>query len=170
MRKLLFIPFVLISVLMNAQAQLNVLNTDNSVNSRSLFEIRTITFDSDNVIITNTDNVQETFAFDLLQKITFEEGIISGISDEDLLEINALSAYPNPISGNDLSVQVDLKESAPINLTIRNIEGGLISTISENGFQGENDLLVPLNNLSVGTYILTITSGEQTFSQRITKY
>jgi len=170
MRKLLFIPLVLISMLLNAQGQLNILGTDNSVDSRALSEIRTITFDSDNVIVTNASNEEESFLFDDLLKLTFEEGIISGISDEDLLAANALSVYPNPISGNDLSVQVELNESAPVNLALRNIEGETISLTEENGFQGINDLSVPLNNVTAGVYILTVTSGEQTFSQRITKY
>ena len=170
MRKLLFIPLVLISMLLNAQGQLNILGADNSVDSRIISEVRTITFDNDNVIITNTSNEEDSFLFDDLLKLTFEEGIISGISDEDLLAANALSVYPNPISGNDLSVQVELNESAPVNLALRNIEGETVSLTEENGFQGTNDLSVPLNNVSAGVYILTVTSGEQTFSQRITKY
>ena len=74
----------------------------------------------------------------------------------------SLVLFPDPISSkSDLSISFQLSSSLPSTITIYNIAGELIKTITiQNTYSGINTLPINVTGLSEGMYILKLTTSQ----------
>ena len=75
-----------------------------------------------------------------------------------------LSIMPNPVA-NRMNVSFST-ESAVSNITISNLQGQIVKTISENTVKGENNFEINTTELVSGVYFFTIASATNVSSQR----
>lgn len=75
-----------------------------------------------------------------------------------------LSIMPNPVA-NRMNVSFST-ESAVSNITISNLQGQIVKTISENTVKGENNIEINTTELVSGVYFFTIASATNVSTQR----
>lgn len=90
---------------------------------------------------------------------------------KDLKEDNlvVITCYPNP-SDNEIAIQYYLLEPTKVDLFITDINGNKV--YSQANVQAPNGLYsqrVSLSNFAAGTYIVTISTGNKTYSKHIVK-
>ncbi len=93
--------------------------------------------------------------------------VVSGIKDvkNDMIII---SCFPNPFT-EEVKVQYYLFNPGKVAMTVTNLDGKTVYTKTENSGVGLFDAELPLQNLSAGTYIVSITAGGKTYSQQMVK-
>lgn len=94
-------------------------------------------------------------------------GGISGINEVENNGWKMSSAIPNPVNESSF-INVFANETAIANITISDISGYEINTNSVELNNGWNRLNIDANNLSSGTYLITLTSGNTRLTQKIT--
>ncbi|RYY11295.1 MAG: T9SS type A sorting domain-containing protein, partial [Cytophagaceae bacterium] len=77
-----------------------------------------------------------------------------------------LQAYPNPASGNSLTISRPRSSSAG-QVAVYNLSGQLVLTAPS--LSGTTDTSLPIGRLSAGTYLVRYTDAEQTLVTRFTK-
>ena len=81
-------------------------------------------------------------------------------SIEDNIKVqNSLQLFPNPVSEN-ATVQFVSPENTKVNIQILNQLGDVVFNQNKNVEVGQNNFVLPLSNLSAGSYILYIASEE----------
>ncbi len=92
-------------------------------------------------------------------------------SSVGLEEFNGLSliseVYPNPASAITV-IRLDLPSKAPVNLTLQDMLGRTVSEIYNGTLvQGKHKFFMDAANYTAGSYTITVTSGNQRFSQKL---
>ena len=99
-----------------------------------------------------------------LYKITLNNP--TGIEENASNNQQNLKLYPNP-SKESLFLSYDLPKTSMVELTISNLQGQVINTLSlGNKNSGKNQDLIPVSDLSNGLYLLTLFSDGHSQSQR----
>lgn len=97
------------------------------------------------------DTVSSSFAVGL-QNLTIDQ--------------KSVSVYPNPAS-NNTSISFTSAESTPIVVTLSDITGRNIYSLSANATAGANRLSIDLSAFNNGLYILNLTANNQVLSTKI---
>ena len=150
MSKLLFLVFVLITIVSNAQNYSFFIKfTDGNLNQYSLTEVNKITFTSDNeMVLLETDGTLNTWGLNQIEKYYYQD-ISTNIQNEHIaIEGNI---YPNPVTNT---------------LNIENINGinniNILNNIGVSVFTKNNISLtkysVDVNHLKSGVYYIQISS------------
>ncbi len=87
----------------------------------------------------------------------------------DINESTTISLYPNPVSGNSMNVLVNNTTGDSLNATIYNTLGQQVLSRSIENLNGREFMVNGLDQLNSGLYILRITNGDQSFTQRFVK-
>lgn len=87
---------------------------------------------------------------------------------EDVLNGASLKVFPNPIT-DILNIQVDMKQSLLLNVSVTNVLGETLVSENERLNEGTQTMQVNLNNLPTGFYFLNLSDGESTISRKIMK-
>jgi hypothetical protein len=82
------------------------------------------------------------------------------------IDKKSVSVYPNPAS-NNTSISFTSAESTPIVVTLSDITGRNIYSLSTNATAGANRLSVDLSAFNNGLYILNLTANNQVLSTKI---
>lgn len=92
-----------------------------------------------------------------------------GVGVENLSNINAFSAVPNPlVSGQSLSVNIEANSSFEANLKLYSINGQLVQNMMNLSIlNGSNTVQVSTENLPKGVYILNIETPQGVMNDRI---
>jgi hypothetical protein len=80
-------------------------------------------------------------------------------------EISSLNIWPNPISSNDI-LNLSVNQSGTYQLKITNMTGQIVHQ-SERIITANEIIHQPLVNMASGTYIISLTSDRQHYTQRI---
>ena len=81
-------------------------------------------------------------------------------SIEDNIKVqNSLQLFPNPVSEN-ATIQFVSPQNTKVNIQILNQLGDVVFNQNKNVEVGQNNFVLPLSNLSAGSYILYIASEE----------
>lgn len=93
--------------------------------------------------------------------------VISGIKNvkNDMVMI---SCFPNPFT-EEVKIQYYLFKPAKVELRVTTLEGKTVYSKTENNNTGLFDTQLSLQNLSAGTYIVSITEGGKTYTQQMIK-
>jgi flagellar hook assembly protein FlgD len=104
--------------------------------------------------------------------------LLDGVENDDpnAVPINdlALSCYPNPFK-NNITIQIDLKQTSVTTLKLYNIRGELVKNIYDNAlpkgksslkWDGKNEQHV---NCASGIYILKAISGSKSHAIKLIK-
>ena len=81
---------------------------------------------------------------------------------------NFASAYPNPFNDN-ITVEVDLNQSADTHISIYNTMGQQVVDVNENMGSFNNSVEIPAGHLQNGIYFLKINTGENSETIRMIK-
>ena len=108
--------------------------------------------------VPNNLNTSDIPAYD-----TYNSGDLFGnscnifLSDKTLLKPKneTISIYPNPAS-NHITINFTSLNTDIVEITIYNLLGEIIETISTNVVEGTNDKILDLTNYSNGKYLITI--------------
>lgn len=84
---------------------------------------------------------------------------------KDILSNNAFSLYPNPTQDN-VKIAIELKENVASELTISNIIGSKIKTISF-GKQQKLEHTINTSDLKPGIYLVTLKAGGASVTKRL---
>jgi hypothetical protein len=80
-----------------------------------------------------------------------------------------LTCYPNPTT-RDVNVQYYLAQPASVNLLITDIYGNAVyNKLTDDTQKGLFNTELIMNDLAAGTYIVSITSGGNTYSKKVVK-
>ena len=88
------------------------------------------------------------------------------VSDvKDMIQVlNNISIFPNPADGQ-LHIQYTTVTADPVNIKLINMLGGVAY---DRDFQlSDNNLIIDLNKLSEGVYVVCIRADGQIYSQRL---
>ena len=84
---------------------------------------------------------------------------------EDCLNSSQVYLYPNP-AGNELTVEISVKEDGITTLLITDLLGKTIKTEELNLQKGNNIFKISLEELASGMYFVTL-AGNKTVSQKL---
>ena len=79
---------------------------------------------------------------------------------------NNILIYPNPSNGK-IMVQNKLKDSNSLTIKMYDLPGKFIRTITDQVFAGNEKIDFDCSDLPAGVFIMQISSGKQTFLQRL---
>lgn len=88
--------------------------------------------------------------------------------EEEMLAPVTFSFYPNPTTDN-LTVNYSLEQSAKVTYTIFDLTGKQIQSESANRFPGAQQQTIDVNNLSVGTYLISLNVNGNVITKRFVK-
>ncbi len=83
--------------------------------------------------------------------------------------IESASIYPNPISGNNLTIELDMLEESVANITIISITGQTVQQLKVNVVEGTQQIEVNVNELTNGVYLAKIETASNTHSIKFIK-
>ena len=79
-----------------------------------------------------------------------------------------MEAYPNPTDGK-FNIAYTVLEKTSVSVLIYNLEGTLVKTIAPNQEQYEGKYILPtdISDLANGTYIVQLSNGNKTKTEKI---
>ena len=88
-----------------------------------------------------------------------------------LENISSSKIYPNPVFDNS-NISFDLNKSELVNISVYNLNGGLVKNLYNNVMMNKGHIDIPFNSskLSMGTYLVVIESGNQKDVVKFVKY
>lgn len=99
--------------------------------------------------------------FDAIFKLRFSD-------DAEISDAGSVSTYPNPITrGSLLSLEYTLATEGSATVTVSDIIGNVIYMKSASHEAGLNSVSVNTTGWSIGTYMVTVTTGEKSQTRRI---
>ncbi len=82
----------------------------------------------------------------------------------------SLSVYPNPISGNDLTVDFTSSAAQDLKITLFSMSGQVVQKYEFSAQHGQNTLPIPVDNLSKGVYqLLLVTEQGENMAVKVVK-
>jgi hypothetical protein len=110
------------------------------------------------------DPVKDTLPADS----TFNESKRSITDQSKINPEKVFSVYPNPSSG-EFTVAYDLLKRSDVNISIYNISGSLVRSVTDvkGQYEGRYRLPVNLNELPNGIYIVTLINGDKKSTERL---
>lgn len=87
---------------------------------------------------------------------------------EDVLNGETLKVFPNP-AGETLNVQVDIKASTQLNVSVTSLLGKQIISETLQFNEGTQTMTIQVNQLPSGVYFLNLSDGESILSRKIMK-
>lgn len=91
------------------------------------------------------------------------QNVITSLSENNTNETR-LSVYPNPTAGA-FTVKFNMLASGEVKLSMTDLAGRVVTSESLNFRQGEN--LVYLKKPEQGTYLVKVSTGEKTYTQKV---
>ncbi len=101
---------------------------------------------------------------------SFTEGfqVDGATAVRELDSVTGLTLFPNP-ARSELNIQFNLTESMPLNVTVFNTLGQLVTVVSSQDFTlGQHTLNVDVANLSNGVYFVRFANGEKQLTSKFT--
>ena len=93
------------------------------------------------------------------------------LNNEISINISSLNIYPNPVLENT-NLSFELNNSNTISVIIYNINGSVVKTLYNNVMfnNGYHTLPVSTSELPIGTYLITLSSGDEVKVTKFIKY
>jgi hypothetical protein len=127
---------------------------------------------------TYTYNIPTTWVFEKLQFISLlmdntTGGILNannvaywlGINDEN--NVNNVRIYPNPTS-DFTNIVFTIDKQSMVSVKVHNLLGGVVYTMDQKSYPaGETKIQLPVSNLESGMYLVEVTIGKRTFTQKV---
>ena len=90
------------------------------------------------------------------------------LNNEISKNISSLNIYPNPVLENT-NLSFELIKSNTISVVVYNINGSVVKSLYNNVMfnSGYHTLPVNTSELPIGTYLITLSSGDE---QKVTKF
>jgi hypothetical protein len=83
-------------------------------------------------------------------------------------EAGITSMHPNPVlAGSSFTIDCRVDETAQATVALTDITGKVIETTTTECTRGSNSIMVSTEGLAKGTYMVTVTVGERSQTQRI---
>jgi len=96
-----------------------------------------------------------------------EINISSNVGIQDITNGNSLNVYPNPFS-ESTTLKLALAKSENVTISIVNSFGALVKTENKGKMQaGESLINIDGANLAAGIYLMNVTVGNKTYSQKV---
>ena len=86
------------------------------------------------------------------------ENIVTAGIEENGLDIDGLSVYPNP-TDNDLSIRFALTNAEQTNLIVQDLSGKIVQSAMVNANEGSNLVMMDVSQLASGMYFLKVHIG-----------
>ena len=85
---------------------------------------------------------------------------------DELTGNGQLTVYPNP-AHDKVTVSIDVKEAAQLNLQLRDMSGRVILSKDHDGSAGLNTYDIELKNFAKGIYTLEVQSGSESWKRKV---
>lgn len=123
----------------------------------SFNEIRKITFETDNMLITGLDNVEKEFTLQSFQQVNFTDTSTQVFELTNYANTSQLTVFPNPSYGK-LNLDLRKMRGMPGIFRIISLEGRVVVTkvIDASSVQ-----TIDIRSLTSGIYICQYTSNEE---------
>jgi PKD repeat protein len=72
-----------------------------------------------------------------------------------------VNSYPNPVTGDNVNLRVQMQQAGAIYLTIYNTSGNIVKTVARSGGAGTNVVSIPVSSLQRGQYFVEIRYGNE---------
>jgi hypothetical protein len=96
-----------------------------------------------------------------------EINITSNVGIQDITNGNSLTVYPNPFSDN-ATIKLAIGKSENVSISLFNSFGQLVQTENKGKLQaGESLINIDGSNLAAGIYLMNVTVGNKTYSQKL---
>ena len=107
----------------------------------------------------------------VIDNLNIQGQSVLGFEDEVLSNKLALTAYPNPVTNNDVTtIKYNLPKGGNAQIAILSVDGKLLYSKEVIGrTAGVNELKLGLNKLASGVYLVKIVSAEESRTIRIRK-
>ena len=119
------------------------------------------------VIGTNTLYLSDSKSCFKSSLFTFNGGENPSAINNVLTNISKLVLYPNPLTGNILSISFDSETNEKMSLEIYSIDGKWISKSMKNVAIGKNAYSLSFNGLNKGVYFIKIKMNKQSITKKI---
>lgn len=87
----------------------------------------------------------------------------------DNMDVKVLNVYPNPAS-DVINIELSLEGRTDVSISIRNISGQLVKNVKYNALSKDVESLeIGVNNLATGTYVITMTKGNEVITGKFIK-
>jgi PKD repeat protein len=72
-----------------------------------------------------------------------------------------ITSYPNPVTGDNIQLRVQMQQAGIIQLVVYNTSGNIMNTLVRSGGAGTNLVSVPVSSLQRGQYFVEIRYGNE---------
>jgi hypothetical protein len=117
----LLLAAMLMGIMSNAQ-RIYFNFTDGTQQNYTLEDIRKATFTNDVMNLHLTDGTVYSWNLSTIDHYTYNEGLVTSVSDENGSRLTTLQIYPNPTTGQ-LTVHYTLDARMPVRLEVRDMQG-----------------------------------------------
>ncbi len=133
---------------------------------------------------------QRTIRYDLKDSLDFEGSIYAathgrgifktnttadyvGIAEPTIKDddnaLNVLKVYPNP-ADNHVTVELNLTAKSDVNIVLRDLNGKMVRSVQYNKLAADvEELTVNVEGLPTGTYLISLTKGNETLTTKLVK-
>jgi phosphatidylserine/phosphatidylglycerophosphate/cardiolipin synthase-like enzyme len=120
----------------------------------------------ENTVIVHHNEIANQYYQDFMGRWCEREGMACTLSGAaDALQAS-LTIYPNPNAG-EFVIQLDAAESAAAHVTLYDVTGKLVHAVQASLVAGINKLDVKASGLVAGIYLVRVSAGSETWTQRI---
>lgn len=152
--------------LMNVHAQsvLNIENSQNSISSFNLTDIRKLTFSNGSLYITEFNGNSNSYAISNIKKLYFNSST-TGIQDNSTQDnsTQSVEVYPNPVS-NLFYLKCNTLENNTIYVEIIDLQGKIVKSEKTSTNNG-----IDISNLKNGLYICKLIINDSMKTVKIIK-
>ena len=121
------------------------------------------------VSMTNDGTAWATYAGNIMFRVSLDSG--TALSNEDNLlplTFDISNAYPNPFNPST-TVNIDIPEAGLLNVSVYNLKGQLISTVTNKTvYPGSHSFVWNASGLTSGLYVMSVTYNGNTYNQKVT--
>lgn len=87
-------------------------------------------------------------------------------ADTDIKNGSGLLVYPNPVNSNAY-IEFKASEKSDVHINVYDLAGRLVKSLNENGIKGLNKISLDLGDLSRGTYVISVVTGNQKLTSKV---
>ncbi len=106
-------------------------------------------------------------AYTVMGKCSSSTARYNLIAEQSTEEMPAITAYPNPVSGNGLTVQVYASADQEADFSFVNANSHKVSVAKKVLKAGINEVMLSTANLPNGVYVLIIQTGDRQSARKI---
>lgn len=168
-KKIILCIFLVSYGSLNAQS-LFVNNTDGTSSGYALNDVRRITIESPNMIVLLFNGDSFSFPISLLSNYQYNEYSVGLNEMAEILKELRVEIFPNPSESN-LMMKFQLNENCKVEYSVFENSGKELKSFDIGNLTiGEHEVMIDIEDLPAGSFLLKLSRGSNIFTTKFLKH